>query len=232
MNTWNEFQAYILPLEQEGLATRTYRRLDPERQEAVLHAILDEAAERGPADANIQNVARRAGVSVGSLYQYFGDRERMLAFAVELCRRYMVGVFEMGAPYMAEMPLREALTAYLSYGIEWSHTQASIVRLFARAAYVGDEELVTRLVTPVAEAMRAMIAAVLAAAVRRGEARPDIDVERTARLMHALLVAAGDSQLLPYLNHYFQVAGPRDTMDEITAATVDFILHGIAAEDL
>jgi AcrR family transcriptional regulator len=232
MNNWDEFQTYILQLEQEGLATRTYRRLDPERQEAVLHAILDEATERGPAGTNIQNVARRAGVSVGSLYQYFGDRERMLSFAVELCVRYMVGVFEMGAPYLAEMPLREALTAYLSYGVEWSRTQSSLVRFFARAAYVGDADLAERLVTPVAEAMRAMVAAMLAAAVQRGEARPDLDIERAARTTHALLIVAGDSQLLPYLNHYFRVVGAQETPEAVTAAVVDMILHGIAKETL
>jgi len=230
METWNDFQTYILQLEQEGLVTRTYRRLDPGRQEAVLHAILDEATERGPANASIQNVARRAGVSVGSLYQYFGDRERMMAFAVEVCVRYMVGVFKMSAAYLAEMPLREALTAYLSYGVEWSRTQSSLIRFFARAAYVGDNELTERMVTPVAEAMRSAIVALLGAAVQRGEARADFDVERTGRLVHALLIAAGDSQLLPYLNHYFQVVDPHESTDAVTAATVDLILNGIACE--
>ena len=232
MDTWSEFQPYILQLEQEGLATRTYRRLDAQRQEAVLHAILDEAAERGPAAVNIQNVARRAGVSVGSLYQYFGDRERMLSFAVELCVRYMVGVFQMGAPYLAEMPLRDGLSAYLSYGIEWSRTQASLVRFFARAASAGDPELAERLVIPVSQAMRAMIAALLQAAVQRGEARPDLDLERASRLVHALMIAAGDAQLLPYLNHYFQVIGSQDTPEAVTAAAVEFILRGIGSDEI
>jgi AcrR family transcriptional regulator len=214
-------------MEQEGLVTRTYRRLDPERQEAVLHAILDEAAERGPAATNVQNVARRAGVSVGSLYQYFGDRGHMLAFAVELCARYMVGVFRMGTPYLAEMPLREALEAYLSYGLEWSRTQSSLVRFFARAAYAGEPELAARLVAPVAEAMRRMIAAMLAAGAERGEVRPDVDLDRAARLVHALMIAAGDSQLLPYLNDYFQVVAPGETPETITAAVVDLILCGV-----
>ena len=54
---WSEFQPYILQLEQEGLVTRTFRRLDPQRQQAILNAILDEAAERGPAALNIKLVA-------------------------------------------------------------------------------------------------------------------------------------------------------------------------------
>ena len=83
-----------MQFEQEGLVTRTFRRLDPERQQAVVHAILEEAGEKGPTAINIKEVARRADVSVGSLYQYFGNRDGLLDFAVALCVRYMVDMFD------------------------------------------------------------------------------------------------------------------------------------------
>ncbi len=41
---WNEFPSYIIQAEGQGQVTRTFRRLDPARQQAVLQAILDEAA--------------------------------------------------------------------------------------------------------------------------------------------------------------------------------------------
>ena len=132
---WTQLQAHILQLEQQELVTRTFRRLDPPRQQAILQAILDEAAEKGPTDVNIKEVARRAGVSVGSLYQYFGSRETLLAFAVELGVRMMTDLFAISRPYLLDMPLREALTAYLTYGLEWSHTQQGFVHFFGRAAY-------------------------------------------------------------------------------------------------
>jgi AcrR family transcriptional regulator len=127
---WSQLQTHILQMEDQGLITRTFRRLDPTRQQAVLQAILDEAAERGPADINIKEVARRAAVSVGSLYQYFGSREKLLSFAIELSVRMMTDLFAISRPYLLEMPLREALTAYLSYGLEWSKTQQGVVQFF------------------------------------------------------------------------------------------------------
>ena len=60
---WTQFQPYIMQLEQEGLVTRTFRRLDPERQATIIGAILDEATERGPAALNIKRVAKRAGAN-------------------------------------------------------------------------------------------------------------------------------------------------------------------------
>lgn len=118
LSDWTQIHTHILQLEDEGLVTRTFRRLDPERQEAILMAILDEAVERGPTSLNIKHVAQRAGVSVGSLYTYFPNREGMLAFAVELCVRFVTDAFNEYRPYLTESPLREALAAYLTGGID------------------------------------------------------------------------------------------------------------------
>jgi AcrR family transcriptional regulator len=131
LSDWTQIYSYILQLEQEGLVTRTFRRLDPERQQAILQAILDEASEKGPAGLNIKEVARRAGVSVGSLYTYFPDREGMLAFAVEICVRFVGDSFDEFRPYLLALPLRQALSAYLLGGLEWSRVYAGLLRLFA-----------------------------------------------------------------------------------------------------
>jgi TetR/AcrR family transcriptional regulator len=227
---WAPIYTYILQFEQEGLVTRTFRRLDPERQQAILVALLDEAAEKGPMAVNIKQVARRAGVSAGSLYTYFPNREGMLAFAVELCVRFVTDAFDSFRPYLAELPLREALVAYLSGGVEWSRTYAGFLRLFARAAYHGDDELAEPLVRPIATLLRQMIHDILAAAVARGEIRPDVDLEAATHLLHALTIAVGDSQLLPYLNTYFQVSDDDVPLERIMAALLDLVWRGLGAQ--
>lgn len=244
---WTSLEPYIQALIQAGLATRTFRRLDANRQHAVLQALLDEAAEHGPGVLNVHFVARRAGVAVGSLYQYFGEREQMIAFILELCRRYCLDTFAQARPYLLEMPLRDALEMYLSYGVEWSMSQAGLMRLFARAAYTGGGEPTERLVTPIADAMRGVILDLLRAGIERGEVRREIDLDATARLVHALLAAVGDAQMLPHLNAYYQVVFIKDRSgissapkDEIHAdtwevspersrkAVLDLIMHGIS----
>jgi AcrR family transcriptional regulator len=224
---WTNFQPYILQLEQEGRVTRTFRRLDPERQMAVLNAILAEAAEKGPASLNIKEIAQRAGVSVGSLYQYFPRREGLLDFAIELCTRFSIGVFLEYRPVLAAMPLREALSAYLLGGLEWSETVMGLVRFFGRAAYQGDPELAERVVRPIATVMRETVQEILAQAAARGEIRADVDLKAAARIVNSLTIVVGDSQLLPYLNTYFQVSDEHVSPERIMATLVQFILHGI-----
>jgi TetR/AcrR family transcriptional regulator len=229
---WTQLHTHILQLEEQRLVTRTFRRLDPTRQKAVLQAILDETAEKGPTDINIKEVARRATVSVGSLYQYFGSRENLISFAVELGVRMMTDLFKMSRPYLLEMPLREALTSYLTYGLEWSQTQQGIIQFFGRAAYRGDQSLVEKVVRPVAVAMRETMYDLLSAAAQRGELRPDLDVEAAARVVNVLTISVGDSQLLPYLNNYFQVTDKSMPLERIVNSLVDLVMNGIAKQDV
>lgn len=228
---WPQLPTHILELEEQGLVTRTFRRLDPARQQAVIQAILDEATEKSPTALNIKKVAERAGVAVGSLYQYFRNRDNLLAFAVELCVHQMTDLFAMSRPYLVKMPLREALTAYLSYGIEWSQTQQGFIQFFGRTAYQGDPKLTEKVVEPVATAMRELVEDMLKAAIRRGEIRPDLDLEATSRVVNTLLIAVGDSQLLPHLNGYFQITDEAVPIDRIIEAMVDMVMNGIAPRE-
>jgi AcrR family transcriptional regulator len=228
ISEWPNFQKHILELEGQGLITRTFRRLDPARQSAVLQAILEEAAEKGPTALNIKQIAKRAGIAVGSLYQYFGNRDNLLAFSVELCVHQLTDLFAMSHSYLVEMPLREALTAYLNYGIEWSNTQQGFIQFFGRAAYQGDPALAEKVVTPVATAMREMVEDMLRAAVQRGDIKPDLDLEATSRVVNALLIAVGDSQIMPHLNQYFQITDGSMSIERMVDALIDLIMNGIA----
>jgi TetR/AcrR family transcriptional repressor of uid operon len=227
---WAKIQAHILQLEQEGLVTRTFRRLDPERQQDIISAIVDEAIEKGPTAISIKRVAKRAGVSVGALYTYFPNRDGMLDFVVEMSIRFVSEEFDGFRPYFTELPLREALALYLTGGVEWSKTQTKMVQFFARAAYHRDSNLSDRLVRPIATIMRETLGDILKQAAARGEIRDDVDLEAAARVIYAAMVAASDGQLLPYLNAYFQV-NDEDMPPERTAdALVDLILRGIAKD--
>lgn len=227
ISDWSQIHVHILQFEQEGLVTRTFRRLDPERQQAVVHAILEEAGEKGPTSLNIKEVARRAGVSIGSLYQYFGNREGLLDFAVALCVRYMVDLFEQFAPMLSSVPLREGLRYYIAGGLEWSQIEAGLVRFFARAAYQGDPALSERVVRPMAEAMQNMIQQILAQAVERGEIRADIDFEAVVRVINALMISVGDALLFPFINEYFLVTGEGMPLERVMDALIEVVINGI-----
>ena len=67
-------------------------------------------------------------------------------------------------------------------------------------------------------------------AAERGEIREGVDLDAAARIVHALTIAAGDSQLLPYLNSYFQVIGEDVPPERAMEALLDLVLRGIGTE--
>jgi TetR/AcrR family transcriptional regulator len=224
------FPTLIHDLEQQGLVTRTFRRLDPDRQQAVLNAILDEAAEAGVTELNIKRVAERCGAATGSLYQYFGSRANLLAFATELVVRTTVATFAYYTPYLAALPLREALRAYLAGGVEWSREQRGVVRFFARAAYQGDPTLTRQVVEPVATVLTGMMRAILQASQERGEIRAGVDLEAAGRVINLLMIGLGDAQLLPYLNAYYQLSDETIAIERTLQAAFALVENGISVE--
>lgn len=219
----------ILALEGDGLVTATFRRLDTDRQRAVSVAILEEALTRGPSKIRLKEMAASAGVSVGSLYQYFGNRQGVLRFAITLASHRLAEDLAGYVPLLCSLPLADGLTAWVTGGLEWTREQAAVMGFFVRGAYEGDADLAERLVAPIAQVMVEAIEAMLSAAVHRGEARADLDVAATARAVHVLLAGIGDAQLLPHLGRYFRVADDHVSFEQTLAAAVDLVVAGVRA---
>ncbi|MEO7217552.1 MAG: TetR/AcrR family transcriptional regulator [Gemmatimonadaceae bacterium] len=54
-----------------------WRRLPEERPQQILHAALEVFGEHGLAGARLEDIARRAGVSKGTIYLYFPNKEAL-----------------------------------------------------------------------------------------------------------------------------------------------------------
>jgi TetR/AcrR family transcriptional regulator len=228
--TPDDFELIIPDLENEDSVTRTFRRLDPERRQAVLDALFEEAAEKGPSRLNIKQVAERSGASIGSLYQYFGSRENLVRFMVKIAVGSMVELLRISMISLRNLPFREALRYYIVEGVRYSQSQKSLTRFLTLSAYQGDEEIGRTVVEPIAVVMREVVRDLLKAGVARGELRPEIDLEAASRAVNVLIIGLGDSQLTPYLNTYFQVSDDKIPFERTLDAGLDMILRGLAAE--
>ena len=226
----DDFELILPDLENEDSVTRTFRRLDPQRRQAVMDALFEEAAEKGPGRLNIKQVAERSGASIGSLYQYFGSRENLVRFFTKIAVVSMVSLLRMAPASYKGMPVRQALRSYLVDGIRISQSQISITKFLTLSAYQGDEEIGRTVVRPVAVVMREVIRDLLKTGIERGEIRADIDLEAASRAVNVLLIGLGDSQLVPNLNTYFQVSDKDVSFERALDAALDMLLRGLAVE--
>lgn len=64
--------------------------LEPEKQERIINAALQEFTRRGYKDASTNVIAQEAGISKGSLFNYFQSKRSLYLFLLE----YIVGIIE------------------------------------------------------------------------------------------------------------------------------------------
>jgi AcrR family transcriptional regulator len=80
-----------------------------ETVEAILIATTHILIKEGYAAANTNKIAERAGVSIGSLYQYFPTKEAIVAALIERHAQSMVGLIEAKLKSVSDAPPEIAL---------------------------------------------------------------------------------------------------------------------------
>jgi AcrR family transcriptional regulator len=136
------------------------KRSDPrkiprqKRAVATVDAIVESAArilrERGYEATSVNEVARRAGVSVGSLYQYFPSKEALVG---EVGRRHAqrtIDVFCSGFGALAHLPPSEAVR-----GVVRQLLRAFSIDPALRRALAGEPAVVAAMETPEFDALLA-----------------------------------------------------------------------------
>lgn len=64
---------------------KNFHNTSPERQGSIMAAAVQEFAAKGFNGANINVIARQAGVSIGSMYSYFESKESLFLTVMEYC---------------------------------------------------------------------------------------------------------------------------------------------------
>ncbi|MEO3751841.1 helix-turn-helix domain-containing protein [Streptomyces sp. B6B3] len=157
-------------------AVRRPRRADARRNfDALLRAAREAFAEHGT-DASLEDVARRAGVGIGTLYRNFPTRQHLFEAVYvgeveELCR---------SAEEAAELPPWEALASWLRRFVSYSATKRAIYEALSR-----DSEIVATCRTSIYAAGEPL----LARAQRAGEVREDLGFDDLLRLISGITAA-------------------------------------------
>jgi len=101
---------------------RLRERFRAETRDAILSAAELALAEHGARGARMEAIAERAGIAVGTLYNYFADRQELIEALFEVRRRELVEALERALVEGDAQPFEARLTAFLAAGL--GHFQA------------------------------------------------------------------------------------------------------------
>jgi AcrR family transcriptional regulator len=108
-----------------------------ERRKAILDAALEAFAEQGVEATTIEDVRRRCGASVGSIYHHFGDKEGLAdALYVEGLRAYQQGFL---AVLARQSVAERGVKGLVRHHLRWVAANPDLARYLLRRREVDDE---------------------------------------------------------------------------------------------
>ncbi len=165
-----------------------WRRRKEARPGEILEAALACFAERGFAATRLDEVARRAGVTKGTLYLYFPNKEELFKAVV---RQAILPNIIRGEALVDEStePAPILLERLIAHWAELIPTPASAVPKLVLAEAGNFPDLARFYLDEVVHRGMGLIGRVLRAGIERGEFRP-VDVDSTVRCVVAPMITA------------------------------------------
>jgi AcrR family transcriptional regulator len=160
-------------------------RADAVRNRARLLEVARAAFEEHGAEVSLEEIARTAGVGIGTLYRHFPTRDALLA---AVFRDRIDGLAQMGDELLEAPDGFDALVRWLRAHL----TNASACQGLGGAVVIelldGDEDALL-----LCSHMRSVGAQLLARAQAQGAVRTDTDIDDLVRLVNALVAATDDA---------------------------------------
>jgi AcrR family transcriptional regulator len=199
-----------------SLSEPKWRRLPEERPHQIIDAAIAVFGERGLEGARLEDIAKQAGVSKGTIYLYFPNKEALFK---EMVRLTIIARIEADERKMEHHPgtATEQLESYMAE--QWEFINQPVVRTISRL--VTSElhrfpELLQYYMDEVVRRKYDLVTRLIQRGVDAGEFRP-IDPSVAARLLFAMFYAhgvwGGMRQYRPEIARYSDEHVPSDIRD-------------------
>jgi AcrR family transcriptional regulator len=136
-------------------------------------------AERGADDVSLEEIARRAGVGIGTLYRHFPARQALLE---AVYKDQVDGLEVLAGKLLASESPGSALCEWMRAFAAFGRTKRSL-----SSALVANKK--SELMSACSMTLRGCTETLLSRAQEAGEARPEVQSADVMRLAHALILA-------------------------------------------
>lgn len=161
---------------------QTFLNLPEEKRETIVNAAIEEFAEYGLENASTNRIVANSGISKGSFYQYFEDKQDVFMHLLTVLEDEKMEYFSNKRPPSTNMDTFQYFRWMIKTGMEFntSHprmTQAVSRVLLGEGLYYGKHFAEYRAKTTNALAM------MIKQAIERGEVDPSVDVVLAVMVM-------------------------------------------------
>jgi AcrR family transcriptional regulator len=168
----------------------TFLNLPPEKREKIINAAVEEFATYGLENASTNRIVENSGISKGSFYQYFEDKQDVFMHLISVLEKEKMDFFKGRHPGSTHLDTFEYFRWVIKVGMEFNSanprmTQAVSRVLLGEGLYYGEHFATYRAKTTRALEM------MLNQAIENGEVDPSVDVELAVMVMDTWSNAIG-----------------------------------------
>ncbi|HBG17410.1 MAG TPA: AcrR family transcriptional regulator [Firmicutes bacterium] len=169
-----------------NLNKESFSKLPPDKQEKILQTAIVEFAEHGFDGANINKIAEKAGVSVGSMYKYFNNKHDLYLMAVSFSVDKLKTVLnEIISSKMGFLSTVEKIIRAIQF---YSRENIYLTKLYNEMTTENNSEFVWKIVSKMEGVTAKLYAAFIEEAQKNEQARKDMDPRYFAFFLDNLFI--------------------------------------------
>lgn len=209
-----------------------FNRIKPEKQQKILDIATAEFAALGYNAANINVIAEKAGVSVGSLYKYFNTKEGLYLTVVGRGVETLDGVLRQVTS--SEATLLDKIDRILMKIQEHSRNNPDIINVYNEMTSQGNPELARKLSWEMESVSARYYRQVIGEAKSQGLVSADLDEGVAAFCLDNLFLTLQFSYGTLYYKERMKIYiddGAPDRDEEIRQQVLSFIARALGIEE-
>lgn len=204
----------------------TFMNIPKEKREKILSVAVNEFANHGFENANINTIAKKAQVSVGSLYKYFDTKTDLFMTSVH----YGISSLEVivDSVVNSDEDVMVRLEKLIRIAIEYSRRNSVLIKLYNVCTNEGDKDLAQKIARDMETITGDAYKKTIIQGQVAGEIRTDIDPGMAAFLVDNLLMNIQFSYACDYYCERYKIFAGDDIFQKDEFA-VENILRFIKA---
>lgn len=164
----------------------SFSKLPEEKKSRILEAAISEFADYGYERANINNIAEKAEVSIGSMYKYFNNKQDLylaiVDFSVQELKSVLNEIISSNDEFLTT--IKKIIQAIQVF----SRSYANMTKLYNEMATENNSELVWKIASSMEGVTAKLYASIIKEAQDNGQIRTDMDPDYFAFFLDNLFI--------------------------------------------
>lgn len=174
--TWKSRDQQVI-----NMPKQTFFNLPEDKREKIVSAAVDEFIEYGLENASTNRIVENSGISKGSFYQYFEDKQDVFKHLMAVLEQEKKEYFRDKHPPSTNLDTFEYFRWMIKVGMEFNTVNPRVVQAISRVMF--GEGMYYANFDNVRDRTTQGLQAIIQQAVERGEIDPSVDIELAVMIM-------------------------------------------------